>query len=476
MEDTSDCVSVSGNGPKDGLFNTASTKAGELTTVEGETTMCEVQEEDWGEQEEAGEMCGGEGLEVGGEERDLQVEGDSVKDCEGEGGDHCGEKGVYQEEYVEQGETEMTDEPVEDLNSPGGSSASSYASTAKKKKQRDSQQQNHPTTAGQWGYTQIKLIVYGSREVSGKGLYCKFYHANRKHKTTPKRDKSNPMWNEWFPISHSVGTHSPVLTIGLWGSSLTGHSMKGFFEVDITPVLEGEMLDDYFPLTGCNGQIRVKILLMGASVWELMGSVDLTAGQAEETAKIHQIFPNASSCRIASVFRCHQHNSDQTIAYLRTLSPAALSREQGADNRTKGMHMSPEQREECVEVVLQMTPDVSREEIHRTLCDNDFVITRAVDELVKKGCTSRTEESVVGSPAYQLRKVDSIANTGGFISQIDQRTGEERILHQSVLRQGNSGLGRRAFDERRLVFEDSKKGGRRRARPMRVPAQGEICE
>eukprot|EP00922_Rhytidocystis_sp_ex-Travisia-forbesii_P015134 GHVS01022602.1.p1 GENE.GHVS01022602.1~~GHVS01022602.1.p1 ORF type:complete len:142 (+),score=18.35 GHVS01022602.1:514-939(+) len=140
------------------------------------------------------------------------------------------------------------------------------------------------------------------------------------------------------------------------------------------------------------------------------------------------------------------------------------------------MQLSLEQLEECVEVILQMTPDVTKDEIRRTLGENDFVITRTVDELVRMGRTSRTEESVVGSPAYQLRKVKSIANTGGFISQIDQTTGEERILHQSVLRQGGSGLGRRAFDQRRAFFEDAKKEGGRRRRPMKLPAQGEIQE
>eukprot|EP00922_Rhytidocystis_sp_ex-Travisia-forbesii_P015122 GHVS01022590.1.p1 GENE.GHVS01022590.1~~GHVS01022590.1.p1 ORF type:complete len:510 (+),score=65.21 GHVS01022590.1:171-1532(+) len=453
MEDPLMCDTVAdGEGPKAGMFGTASTTAGELSRREGETITDECMgEEESGEFYEEGGVGEGEGAD---EEQPSFEEGD------------------YQGEYLENSEENVTQEQAEGLNSPCDSSSSSRT-TLKTKKQMDNEQKQS-AASGKWGYTQMKLIIYGCREVCGKGLYCKFYHARMKHKTTPRREKNNPVWNEWFPISHAIGIHSPVLTISLWGSNLTGHSKKGFFEVDVTSVLEGEMLDDYFPLEGCNGEIRVKLLLMGASAWELIEAVQLSSEQVEAVDKIHQIFPSASYSKIASAFRCHQHCSEQTIAYLKTLSVPALSRDLGSGSCREGMQLSLKEREECIEVILRMTPDVSSDEIRRALIKNDFVITAAVDELVRMGRTKRTEESLAGSPAYQLRKVESIANTGGFISQIDQRTGEERILHQSVLRQGCSGLGRIAFDERRLLFEDRKQGGRQRSRPMRVPTQGEI--
>lgn len=320
--------------------------------------------------------------------------------------------------------------------------------------------------------TLLKLIVFGSRNLHGKNLYCKFYHATRKHKTTVRKERKDPSWNEWFSLNHAVGEHNPRLVLEVWGSGLAGHSLKGSLALDTTGVLEGDIIDDYFELDGCKGEIRVKLTLLGPSIYDLsVVFPPLTGEQEEEVGSLHASFPGSAHQKIMNSYRCHQYDITATLTYLKTLTPEQLNKLGGTLCRKKGLHLSPEERDDCVQAILDLTPDVPRDEAISCLSENEYNVTQTVDDLIRRGRTVRTAESVIASPSYQLRKLQSVANTGGFISQLDMRTGEERILHQSVLRQGSSGLGKKEFVERKMLFEVPTKGGKPKRNRMKMPAQ-----
>lgn len=140
----------------------------------------------------------------------------------------------------------------------------SYAKTANDSNAKTVNRNAYAKTVNNSYGINFKVIICDSRNLRGKRLYCKFYHGNRKHKTSVNSNRFQPFWNEWFLITHLRQSHSPIVKMELWSTSIMGNGLKGFFDIDLTPLLNGRenITDRYFPISGCRGEIRVRLVAL----------------------------------------------------------------------------------------------------------------------------------------------------------------------------------------------------------------------
>lgn len=177
----------------------------------------------------------------------------------------------------------------------------------------------------------VKIVIYGGLNMEGKKLYCKFYHGSCKHKTSTAVSRRDPEWKEWFGIAHLVDKQSPIIRIEIWGGGFLGKEVKGFCDVDLTPVLHDHVLiDGLYDVRGCGGQLRVKLINMDLLPrWErtiaaeaalrAIGEDDPDGVLALMIDDLKRMFPAIPYAEIARTLRAHDWRKIFAINELKTL-------------------------------------------------------------------------------------------------------------------------------------------------------------
>ncbi|CBZ51934.1 putative C2 domain-containing protein [Neospora caninum Liverpool] len=334
----------------------------------------------------------------------------------------------------------------------------------------------------------IKVVIYGGQNMDGKKLYCKFYHGSCKHKTSTAVARRNPEWKEWFSITHLVSKQSPVLRIEIWGGGFLGKEVKGFCDVDLSPVLHDHVLvDGLYDVRGCGGQLRVKLINMDLLPrWErtiaaeaalhAIGEEDPEGVLALMIDDLKRIFPAVPYKEIALTLRAHDWRRTfatnelritggkraQTIANLRKQRPIAvgdpgqgcvsLGLGSSGENAKHESFMERKKRQQIREVA-KMLPDVDLEEIEHTLRTNNWNVCAAVDELILAHRETDMPTQQKGD-GVRITKLDTTAQAGGFVA-VEQHHGLE-VRHSSALPPQRSGVGDKKFRQRVMMFEREK--------------------
>ncbi|PFH36390.1 hypothetical protein BESB_045820 [Besnoitia besnoiti] len=335
----------------------------------------------------------------------------------------------------------------------------------------------------------IKLVIYAGMNMEGRKLYCKFYHGNCKHKTSAAAARRNPEWKEWFSIAHFPLKQTPILRIEVWGGGFLGKEVKGFCDVDLSPVLyDSILIDGLYDVRGCGGQIRVKLINMDLLPrWErtiaaeaalrAIGEDDPEGVLALMVDDLKRRFPAVPYEEIAVTLRAHDWKKALAATELANRGPQrvkatlairkhrtmavdgpgqgclSLNLSGAADSAKHESFMERKKRQQIREVA-RMLPDVDVEEVEFTLRANNWNLCAAVDELI---LAHRDTEAQPESKTEDIRitKLETLAQAGGFVA-VEQHKGSLEVRHSSALRPVREGVGDKKFQQRRMVFEREK--------------------
>ncbi|PHJ17687.1 c2 domain protein [Cystoisospora suis] len=346
----------------------------------------------------------------------------------------------------------------------------------------------------------IKIVIYGGLNMEGKKLYCKFYHGSCKHKTSTAVSRRNPEWKEWFGITHLVNKQSAVIRIEIWGGGFLGKEVKGFCDVDLTPVLHDHVLiDGLYDVRGIGGQLRVKLINMDLLPrWErtiaaeaalrAIGEEDPDGVLALMIDDLKRMFPAIPYAEIARTLRAHDWrkifaiNELKTIGHERAKRAARLLQKRGALHvqdpgqgclsLTVGsggmgaaggpggprLHESfmDRKRRHQIREVAKMLPDVDVEEIEYTLRACNWNVCAAVDELIIIHRDTEGPQDTTISDDRKLTQLETLAEAGGFVAVQTDTRGSLEVRHSSALPPPRQGVGDRKFKQRLMMFESGK--------------------
>ncbi|EPT30632.1 hypothetical protein TGME49_241840 [Toxoplasma gondii ME49] len=334
----------------------------------------------------------------------------------------------------------------------------------------------------------IKVVIYGGQNMDGKKLYCKFYHGSCKHKTSTAVARRNPEWKEWFSITHLVNKQSPILRIEIWGGGFLGKEVKGFCDVDLSPVLHDHVLiDGLYDVRGCGGQLRVKLINMDLLPrWErtiaaeaalhAIGEEDPEGVLALMVDDVKRMFPAVPYKEIALTLRAHDWRrafatNELKITGAKRAQTTANVRKQryidvgdpgegcvalglGADVGGKHESFMERKKRQQIREVAKMLPDVDLDEIEHTLRTNNWNVCGAVDELIlaHRETDMPTEKKGDG---VRITRLDTTAQAGGFVA-LEQHKGSLEVRHSSALPPQRAGVGEKRFRQRVMMFEKEK--------------------